>query len=101
MSSTFVVRYQIKPDQADENQRLVEDVFAELKADSPEGFRYATFRLEDGVSFIHVVTYENDGDPLGNSAAFQKFQETFADRMVAPPQRGPATVVGAYGFLGE
>ena len=99
--STFVVRYQIKPDQADENQRLVEKVFEELKAEAPDGFRYATFRLEDGVSFIHIVTYENAGDPLGSSAAFQEFQNAFADRMAAPPERGRATVVGSYGFFGN
>jgi hypothetical protein len=101
MSKTYVVRYEVKPETADENQRLVEQVFAELSATQPEGFRYATFRLEDGVNFIHVITYENDGDPLGSLAAFKKFQETVGERMVAPPQRGPVTVVGAYGFMSE
>jgi hypothetical protein len=50
-----VVRYQAKPERADENQALVEKVFADLEARQPDGFTYKVFRLEDGVSFIHVV----------------------------------------------
>ena len=30
MTKAFVVRYEMRPDTADENQRLVENVFAEL-----------------------------------------------------------------------
>ena len=37
-----IVRYRTKPDRADENQALVEKVFAELDADRPAGLRYAT-----------------------------------------------------------
>ena len=55
-----VVRYQAKPDRADENQGLIEAVFADLEARQPEGFTYKVFRLEDGVSFIHVVIEHDD-----------------------------------------
>jgi len=44
MSST-VVRYQAKPDRADENQKLIEAVFADLDARRPKGFTYKVFRL--------------------------------------------------------
>jgi hypothetical protein len=50
-----VVRYQTRPDQAEENQRLVEAVFADLEEREPVGFTYQVFRLEDGVSFVHVA----------------------------------------------
>jgi len=60
---TIVVRYQAKPDRAAENQRLIEAVFAELDEREPEGFTYKVFRLEDGVSFIHVVI-EHDVENL-------------------------------------
>ena len=43
-----VVRYQAKPERADENQALVEKVFADLEARQPDGFTYKVFRLEDG-----------------------------------------------------
>ena len=37
---TIVVRYQTKPERADENQRLIEAVFAELDERKPKGFTY-------------------------------------------------------------
>jgi hypothetical protein len=100
--STHIIQYEVKPDQAEENQRLVEAVFAQLKAEKPQGLHYATFRMEDGVSFIHFVAYDDDdADLLRPLAAFQAFQQNAADRIIAPTRRGVATLVGSYGFLGE
>lgn len=100
--STHIIRYETKPDRADENQLLVEAVFEQLKAERPEGLHYATFRMEDGVSFVHIVGYDDDdADPLRPLTAFKAFQQDAADRMIAPVQRGSATVVGSYGFFGE
>jgi hypothetical protein len=98
--SVTVVRYTTKPDRADENQALVEKVFAELQVERPHGLRYVTFRLADGVSFVHVaaVTTVDGGNPLGSTAAFGEFQREIADRVVAAPDVSDATVVGSYGF---
>jgi hypothetical protein len=40
---SIVVRYQAKPDRADENQQLIEAVFADLAARQPKGFTYKVF----------------------------------------------------------
>jgi hypothetical protein len=98
--SVTVVRYQTKPDRGDENQAFVEKVFAELNAEHPEGLRYMTFRLEDGVTFVHVASVETaDGvNPLTATSAFGAFQENIADRVEGPPLAMSATVVGSYGF---
>src|SRR4051795_1285805 len=81
-----VVRYKVKPDRADENQRLVEGVYAELADRAPAGFRYATFRLDDGVSFVHVASLEADAEtPLPKIAAFTEFTREIADRCDEPP----------------
>jgi hypothetical protein len=95
-----VVRYTTKPDRADENQALVEKVFAELHDASPEGLRYMTLRLADGVSFVHVASIEtSDGaNPLGATSAFGEFQREIADRCQEGPLPMEATVVGSYGF---
>ena len=95
-----VVRYETKADRADENQERVEAVFAELAEAAPEALRYATFRLEDGVTFVHVAVNEtSDGsNPLVDTVAFKEFQRELGDRLVEGPLVMAATVVGSYGF---
>jgi hypothetical protein len=99
MSETVVVRYETRAGAAEENQRLVERVFRELNEAAPDGLRYATFRLADGVSFLHVAVVEGADNPLTRSAAFAEFQRGASDRMVAPPVLTGAAVVGSYRFL--
>ena len=97
--STTVVRYHTNPESADENQRLVEAVFAELAATNPAGLRYATFKLEDGVSFVHVVIEHDDvenPDSLQEVPAFQAFVADIGDRCDVPPVAKGATIVGGY-----
>ena len=93
-----VVRYQAKPERADENQTLVEKVFADLEARQPDGFTYKVFRLEDGVSFIHVVIEHEveSPDSLQSIPAFQAFVADIVERCDVPPIPMGATVVGGY-----
>jgi hypothetical protein len=102
MSKTAVVRYTTKsPAAAEENSRLIEQVFAGLATDDPGGLRYAAFRLDDGVSFLHVATIESDTNPLNQSSAFAEFQREIRDRTVEPPAASGATLVGSYRFPTE
>ncbi len=94
--NTIVVRYRCRPDRADENQRFVEDVFAELAASDPGGIRYATFRLADD-TFVHIAETDDD-NPLGRTEAFTRFQQGLAERCEEPPNPQPANLVGAYRF---
>lgn len=98
--STVVVRYRPKSDRADENQRLVEAVFAELAAADPGGVRYAAFRHDDG-TFVHIADIEAEPNPLGTIAAFAAFQDGIAERCEdgAGPNPQPAKLVGSYRFL--
>ena len=94
-----VVRYQTKPERSDENQALIEKVFEDLDARQPEGFTYKVFRLEDGVSFVHVVIEDEDvasPDSLSDIPAFQAFTADIADRCAVPPAASGATLVGGY-----
>ena len=72
-----VIRYRTKPECAEENQRLVEKVYAELGSRDPGGIRYATLRLEDGVTFLHIFMTDSDAarNPLSSSPAFAEFQK--------------------------
>jgi hypothetical protein len=94
-----VVRYQAKPDRAEENQQLIEAVFTDLEQLQPDGFTYKVFRLGDSVSFVHVFI-EHEGvdhvDSLQRLPAFEAFVADLADRCDVPPLAMAATVVGGY-----
>ncbi|WP_219632380.1 hypothetical protein [Haloechinothrix aidingensis] len=101
MGSAFVVRYETTPEAADENQALVEAVFAQLAEQRPAGLSYASFRLDDGVTFVHVGCIEGDGNPLAASTAFHEFQREFRARAPEGPVASGGVLVGSYGFGGE
>lgn len=91
-----MVRYKVKPERVAENEELVRAVYAELAQARPPGLRYETFKLDDGVSFIHLaVTAERPG-PLAEVAAFARFQEGIAERCDEPPAVTELERVGAY-----
>jgi hypothetical protein len=97
--ATTVMQYQVKPERAEENQQLIEAVFAELDRSEPEGFTFKVFRLEDGVRFIHVVIEHDDvshPDSLHAMRVFQAFAATLVDRCDDPPVVSGATVVGGF-----
>jgi hypothetical protein len=101
MTVTKVIRYRTKPECADENERLIRGVFAELGTRKPDGLRYAAFRLEDGVSFLHVAMLDGEDNPLSRSAAFAEFQAGIMERCAEGPTPSDAAVLGDYGLLGE
>lgn len=96
-----VVRYKVKPDRVEENEQLIGRVYAELAERGPAGLRYATFRLEDGVSFVHVASIftEDGSNPLGAISAFADFTRDVAERCDEPPVATGARLVGSYGFF--
>jgi hypothetical protein len=96
--STTIVRYTTRPEHADENQALIEKVFAELATERPAGLRYASYRLADGVSFVHVADVDTDdgSNPLTATTAFPEFVGGIGDRCDAPPVASGAVLVGSY-----
>ena len=93
-----IISYSTKAGKADENQRLIADVFRELHETQPDGVRYAVLRLEDG-TFMHIVSNATEGTPLTSLASFEAFQDRIEDRQAAPALRRMVTVVGNYGVL--
>src|SRR5206468_9004683 len=59
--------YKVKPDHTAENERYIQRVFEQLEHERPSGLRYASFKLGDGVSFVHIVSLEaaDGSNPLG------------------------------------
>jgi hypothetical protein len=99
MTRATVIRYSTTPQTAEENSRLVRAVYAALGESRPDGLRYATFRLADGVSFVHVALHDAAANPLAELPAFQEFQRGLAARVVAPPDAIAATVLGSYRLM--
>ena len=73
-------------------------VFKELEESKPNGLRYMSFALEDGLSFIRVAVVDTPtGDnPLTATAAFKAFAANIKDRCGDPPVAMAAEAVGAY-----
>jgi hypothetical protein len=93
-----MVRYRVKPGQAERNEELVRAVYEELHRADPPGFSYATFRLEDGLTFVHIAQSEGPENPLPQLEAFREFQEDIADRCDEPPVVTRLSEVGSFRF---
>ena len=91
-----VVRYKVKPERVEENERLIGQVYEELAESAPEGLRYATFRLDDGVSFVHLASVEGEHNALAESEAFARFQADVRDRCEELPVVTELHEVGSY-----
>jgi hypothetical protein len=97
-----IVRYKVKPDRVGENEKLVRAVYEELHQARPAGFRYATFRLDDGQTFVHLASQEADdgSNPLTGIAAFGRFSADIGDRCEEPPQVTEMHEIGSYRLFG-
>lgn len=95
-----MVRYTVKPERAAENERLVRAVYDELRRTEPARLRYATFRLDDGVSFVHLASTETeDGQsPLSDVQAFKEFQKGIGDRCAEAPVVTELREIGSFRF---
>jgi hypothetical protein len=98
-----MVRYKVKAERVEENERYVSAVFEQLKREQPPGLRYATFKLDDGLSFMHIVALETaDGsNPIVDLAAFKAFSASVRDRCAEPPVFVELQEIGSYHVFGE
>ena len=97
-----IVRYKLKADRVAENEAFVVKVFEELKRVAPQGLHYATFKLDDGVSFMHLVyreTPEGTTNQLTSLASFKAFAAGVRDRCEEPPVTTEVKEIGSYAFL--
>jgi hypothetical protein len=95
-----LIRYRTRPEQADANEELIRAVYEELRKTEPDGLSYATFRLADQVTFLHLVRTEQTPSPLLAVRAFGEFQAGIADRCEELPVREQLTTIGAYRLFG-
>lgn len=91
-----IVRYRVKPGHAERNEELVREVYEELHEARPDGLRYATFRLEDGLTFVHIAEVAGADNPLTALGAFKAFTAGIAERCDEPPHTSALTEIGSY-----
>jgi hypothetical protein len=93
-----IARYTVKPGQEEHNAQLVRAVYRELAGLAPAGFTYATYRLHDGRTFVHVAEQEDDTPgPLPGVSAFREFQRAIGERCEWGPIVGNAERIGRFG----
>jgi hypothetical protein len=99
----LMVRYKVKADRAAENEGYIAKVFEQLRSNKPSGLRYASFKLEDGLSFVHIVSVEaaDGSNPLSELPAFKAFTAQIKDRCEEPPIAVDLKEVGSYRFFGD
>jgi hypothetical protein len=98
--SVLMVRSKVKAAQVTEVEAAVKSVFAALHQAQPEGIRYASCRLPDGVTYMAVLELDDGVDnPLPALPEFRAFQENLKNWMAEPPIVEPLTVIGSYRFF--
>ncbi len=97
-----MVRYKLKPGCVEENERLSKRVYEALKRQGPRSLHYATFKLEDGLSFVHIVSYDNgeDNSILTGLPEFKEFTADIRERCDEMPVNVELAEVGSYRFFG-
>jgi hypothetical protein len=96
---TTLVRYTVKPEHAQQNRELIRAVYSELELTQLADIRYATFALDNGVSFVHLHASDSDRSPLADLPAFRAFQEGIKDRCEEQPVFAELDTVGSFGWF--
>ena len=95
--SVRMVRAKIKADKAAELEKATKEMFAAIEAAQPQGVRYASGKLPDGVTYVILLQLDDDEhNPLASVPGFMDFQENIKTWIAEPPVVAELTPVGSY-----
>ena len=96
-----LVTYKVKADRVKENEDLVKAVYAELHQINNPEVHYATFKKEDGQTFVHINSFATPEiqSVVSGTKAFGAFQKNLKERCEIPPDVQPLSEVGSYNFV--
>jgi hypothetical protein len=93
-----MIRCKVRPDGVDACLGSFQEVYEEMRSVQPKGLRYATFQLEDGVTFVSFAEMDQGPAVLRQLKAFQRLRATPGERFDEPPVLTMLHEVGSYGF---
>src|SRR5256714_15540621 len=95
-------QYKVKPGQTEKNEELVRAVYDELQSSEFAGLRYATFKLDDDVTFVHIAVETGDGQSsLADLKAFKEFTKDIGERCDVAPVASGLHEVASFRFFDE
>lgn len=91
-----LIRYRVKPDQLERNLQLLRAVYAELEVIRPAGLRWATYQLEDQLTFLDIAGGTAPPQLLSSLPAFRNFRSTLEERCDELPVMTELHEIGSY-----
>jgi len=100
--SILTVRAKVKEEHVADAEAAVKRMFAAIEREGIEGIRYASIKLDDGVTYLALLELE-DGveNPLLALPEARDFYDSLPGWYAEPPEVGPATVVGSYRLFSD
>jgi hypothetical protein len=101
--SVMMVTAKVKADKVADVEAAAQRMFTALQQKQPEGVRYASCKLLDGVTFVAILELEQEGgqNPLVAIPEFTEFQEGLKGWVAGPPSPSLVQVVGSYRLFGD
>ena len=93
-----MIRCKVRADGVEAGLELLQEVYEEMRSVRPKGLRYATFQLEDKVTFVSFAEMDEGPEVLQQRKAFQRLRATPDQRFDDPPVLTMLHEVGSYGF---
>jgi len=92
----MLIQAKVRPEKVSEVEAQAKRVFSAIDSAKPEGVWYASCKLSDSVSFVILLGFEGEDNPLMKLPEFNEFQESLKTVLSAPPMQEPLQIVGSY-----
>ncbi len=94
------VQYTVKPEYLEHNKANIEKVMQEVRSMNWPDFKYATYLLPDGLSFMHLAMAENEegNNKLTALESFKKFTSELREKGVVNPPKSEQLSLVASGW---
>ena len=99
--SVTLVRQKVKDGHVEEAEAAVNEWFAALDRERPEGLRYASTRVDNSTFVILTEVADGIEDPRPAIPEFQRFLEHLKELVDGPPVIEQLEIVGSYQLFGN